>query len=240
MKYERIIHTVDDGGEGWRFKRLRACNGMPMNTNEAFTIAHDLLEHQNGLDRIGSIADELEALGGMIYIRRNMGVAVYDLITHDIKSLWELWDLGTPLRATGTPRVPRGHNEVENMVLATVAQCLREFQPQETPAWPFKDQLFKWTTYLIYRGYKKAVRRFRCEEGIDAAGLFAAVTRVVQWMFDEQSDNDIHVEFNLAYDMSVAKVSIVPELREGWWPEDYMHEEYTQPWKGCSWEDLGL
>lgn len=41
----------------------------PMVSREGMLIAHDLLEHVNGVDSIGSIDDELEALGGVWYVR---------------------------------------------------------------------------------------------------------------------------------------------------------------------------
>lgn len=49
-------------------------SGMPRdwNTNAAYDgllIAHDLIEHVNGPERIGSIDDELEALGAIWYVR---------------------------------------------------------------------------------------------------------------------------------------------------------------------------
>jgi len=36
---------------------------------EGELIAHDILEHQNGLSAIGSVDDELEALGGLYFVR---------------------------------------------------------------------------------------------------------------------------------------------------------------------------
>lgn len=52
--------------------------GMPRTetTNAAadgVIIAHDLLEHVNGIERIGSIDDELEALGAVWYVRGQFG-----------------------------------------------------------------------------------------------------------------------------------------------------------------------
>jgi hypothetical protein len=40
---------------------------------EGFLIAHDLIEHQNGLARIGDIDDELEALGAIWIVRGQHG-----------------------------------------------------------------------------------------------------------------------------------------------------------------------
>lgn len=45
----------------------------PMAANEGLLIAHDLIEHINGPENIGSIDDELEALAGIWYVRGNSG-----------------------------------------------------------------------------------------------------------------------------------------------------------------------
>lgn len=41
----------------------------PMVATEGLLVAHDFLEHVNGLGKIGSIDDELEALGGVWFVR---------------------------------------------------------------------------------------------------------------------------------------------------------------------------
>lgn len=52
--------------------------GMPRNEDtdaaiEGATVAHDLIEHVNGVQHIGSIDDELEALGALWYVRGQHG-----------------------------------------------------------------------------------------------------------------------------------------------------------------------
>ena len=54
-------------------------NGMPNDGSEPIVgngkiIAHDITEHQQGLRNIGSLDDEIIALGGVIYVRGVMGV----------------------------------------------------------------------------------------------------------------------------------------------------------------------
>lgn len=45
----------------------------PMAATEGLLIAHDLIEHINGAENIGSIDDELEALAGVYFVRGNSG-----------------------------------------------------------------------------------------------------------------------------------------------------------------------
>jgi hypothetical protein len=46
---------------------------FPMATYAGFGIAHDLIEHQNGVHNIKSIGDELEAIGGIWHARGQWG-----------------------------------------------------------------------------------------------------------------------------------------------------------------------
>ena len=62
---------------------------------EPVTFAHDLVEHINGVDAIGSIEDELEALGVVLWIRGlagdlDQGIHTrYTNVAHDIATLYE-------------------------------------------------------------------------------------------------------------------------------------------------------
>lgn len=68
---ETILRSFEDSSTG---SLGLGAKDMPINddTNAALdglTIAHDLLEHVNGVEHIGSIDDELEALGAIWYVR---------------------------------------------------------------------------------------------------------------------------------------------------------------------------
>lgn len=61
-------------------------------------LAHDLLEHQNGVNNIGPIWDELEALGGLWFVRGRWGDLMTDQMSYyspahniasDIANMWE-------------------------------------------------------------------------------------------------------------------------------------------------------
>lgn len=82
---------------------------MPLvGTDVAMTgdlIAHDLLEHQNGIKNIGSIADELEAIGGIMYVRGPSGyirpnsiATVHAALANDVSYLHEIACNGVPMR----------------------------------------------------------------------------------------------------------------------------------------------
>jgi len=76
MKSERIVYTECQitGEMGFVFKKLlNKSHGDITADTSGLLLAHDLIEHQNGLESIGSVWDELEALGAVWYVRGEMG-----------------------------------------------------------------------------------------------------------------------------------------------------------------------
>jgi len=75
MKYIPLIAVADgiDGSNiGWALLHARKhFEGFMAAFGDAKgrLLAHDILEHQNGARAIGTVADELEALGGMYFVR---------------------------------------------------------------------------------------------------------------------------------------------------------------------------
>jgi hypothetical protein len=59
----------ETGVVGLVIEGLRPTDGEVNSASEGLLIAHDLIEHVNGIERIGSIDDELEALGAIWYVR---------------------------------------------------------------------------------------------------------------------------------------------------------------------------
>lgn len=72
MKTSKILiakKCPQSGELGYIFKALPFNPDLFMVSNDPLLIAHDLLEHPNGLKNIGTIHDELMALGGIYFIR---------------------------------------------------------------------------------------------------------------------------------------------------------------------------
>lgn len=71
-----ILKCVEDNGSG---ELGLIVDGMKqlandfMAANDGILIAHDLIEHPNGIQAIGSIDDELEALGACYWVRGQWG-----------------------------------------------------------------------------------------------------------------------------------------------------------------------
>lgn len=74
MKYLTLIASQDeyDTDLGFVFKGAGEYDGL-MADRDGTLIAHDILEHQNGVSNIGSIRDEMEAMGGIWHVRGRWG-----------------------------------------------------------------------------------------------------------------------------------------------------------------------
>ena len=69
-----ILKTITDseGTTGIVVEGMKRIQ-YPSAAQEGFLIAHDLLEHVNGIEAIGSVDDELEAMGGCWFVRGKSG-----------------------------------------------------------------------------------------------------------------------------------------------------------------------
>lgn len=71
----RLVAALDeyDNTPGLKIVGVPDVDGMAVERTDGVLIAHDLLEHQNGLSEIGTVWDELEALGGIWQVRGRTG-----------------------------------------------------------------------------------------------------------------------------------------------------------------------
>ena len=85
MIYRTLTAREDDstGETGLSLDGVVVMESYPSVAMEGRLIAHDILEHQNGLHNIGSIGDELEALGGVWFVRGQWGDITRD---HNVNS----------------------------------------------------------------------------------------------------------------------------------------------------------
>lgn len=74
MRYLTLEATSDeyDTAPGLAFAGLPRCEGFMADRGDIL-LAHDIVEHQNGVRNIGPIWDELEALGGIWHARGRWG-----------------------------------------------------------------------------------------------------------------------------------------------------------------------
>jgi hypothetical protein len=204
--------------------------GMPrdQNTNAAndgLLIAHDLIEHVNGPEQIGSIDDELEALGAVWYVRGQHGelrrdgigscCSVEENLASDVVRMFRDHISGNqhvsyaPLRTR-----PVTHDYDLRCVLDYAdASYLSDFND-----WEYEEARRRWGPYravALHRmrmGYRKARRKW------ERKGHFAANAQF--WAIAEATDRAAkHPEFEgMRYKLSFGN-------GEAYCEEDY-EEDY--------------
>lgn len=178
-----------------------------MADREGGLIAHDLVEHQNGVRNIGTVDDELEAMGGIWHTRGRWGLS-YNLLTmhehvaYDISRMfyegefWSMPKLGTRLH----DELEDDFDEIERIAAKSAKSELGEYfdydKRQELP-------LFLEAARRRFRiGYRKATARF----GQDFASnnfyenIKRAAGKATKWIEYEGQ------EFILTFDRCEAKV----------------------------------
>lgn len=96
MKKVKLVIKEDTSGQiGLCFKRKTKHFGGVNIIYTGIQFAHDLIEHQNGINAIGTFEDEFEAIGGTWYVRGELGDFVttnkspYELLATDLTNLLE-------------------------------------------------------------------------------------------------------------------------------------------------------
>ena len=176
MRYKTMIAVEDQelGGIGLKFIDQRNfCNGM-FTAQDGLIVAHDIIEHQQGIAKIGSIGDEMVALGGVCYTRaqwgsmtRNSGMYMYtpaQSIASDIHNMGRLYfENHIPFRQ----KLVKSRGDDESGLVDDVIECAREDfrkywegDEEDCPLNLARDSYLEdCRTYMLH-GVKLAVRRF--------------------------------------------------------------------------------
>ncbi len=190
---KRVILTcVEDnvtGELGLIVDGLKQLSNEFMATTEGLIIAHDLIEHQNGIKAIGSIDDELEALGACWWIRGQWGLlregsynSPEEGLARDVGHLGEIFCRGVEFR-TYVPRTRPGEwNEtIEQIVIDGVKNCRDEIDYNDEMSQEEKARLILYSGQAINfmrKGIIKAKKRFDNKSMI-ANNIFWNIARAV-------------------------------------------------------------
>lgn len=170
-------------------------------------VAHDLLEHQNGPKRIGEVWDELEALGGIWYVRgqwgnmmtegRNWHPPAYH-IASDVERMWQHWDMGGRWNGPGDGRVgtrPHDYDEDFSEIISSARELIRAEHRdmgrgddgEDENGWTDDtfasvDEYLRLALHRMRHGFNKAKRRYERDGGSRYNGhnLFYAVKEAVK------------------------------------------------------------
>lgn len=114
------LHDVWQGETGWKCLETPLLTSYPMLYNDSSVLAHDLVEHVNGPGAIGSIDDELEALGGVHLTRGQWNdfqtqrhVPIEKIFANDISNLCKLYAYDLIDFRTPVPEVLEGDYDEE-------------------------------------------------------------------------------------------------------------------------------
>lgn len=177
----------------------------PMVVNDGYGIAHDILDHQNGFKAIGSIADEIEAMGGMWFARGQWGEVrrtSYDnphqALANDLSYLADIHlDRNVPIRASiANTRETSWDHDFDLIIEDGVKICRREFEHRDEEVDEEKLQHFaKQAKHLLRRGFRKARSRFD-DNPMTANNQFWAIAEAV-----DNAHLDLYegAEYNLRY-----------------------------------------
>ena len=167
MTYLTLIARTDQhsGELGLMIKGVPVIDYF-MVANEGFLIAHDILEHQNGLGAIGSIGDELEALGGVWFIRgqhcdmRRDRPAYHSPeldIASDVSNMAGMFWNGVPLRVSYKNTKP--HDQDENFQ-EIINMARSDFYSEYDQTAGVIPEYWEACLHYMRTGYRKAAKRF--------------------------------------------------------------------------------
>ena len=188
MRYVQleVIEDLEFGGLGLAFKNRKFCNGM-FTTQEGLVVAHDLIEHQQGTAKIGSIGDEMIALGGVCFTRAQWGDMRRDSIgsmytpeqniSSDIIHMGRLYlDNGVPMRQ---PLKRVRSNPLECIVDSVIDYAREDIRSEldEPCSQEQIDNYLEQCRLLMTQGISMANRRFG--NGLVANNQFWAIEQKV-------------------------------------------------------------
>jgi len=170
-----VVEDVDFGGLGLKFEeKYKFCNGR-FSAQDGIILAHDIVEHQQGPAKIGTIGDEMIALGGVCLARGMWGDLRRDIkntvftpaqnIAGDIINMSELYFLqNIPFRQKLVKSRCEDQSDLVDDVIEEAREALKleDYWEYEDHI-PTQDKLDSYLedcrTYMLH-GVKLAIRRF--------------------------------------------------------------------------------
>lgn len=218
MRHVRLIAAADefDTKPGLALKGAPVYRDGFMADREGVLIAHDLLEHMNGPRQIGSVWDELEALGAIWQVRARHGDlftgrpahhSMESNIASDLTRMYADWLAEQRYCGPGSLGVgSRSHDYDESF-----SECIRIARqdiprewgdgPMETAELAHVEEYLALALRRMRIGFRKAQKRYG--SGFYASNLFVAIREAVA---------DTRVEFEgqefiLSYGNGEARIS---------------------------------
>lgn len=226
MRYVRLIGYEDEptGNIGLIVKGTKSEHTFAASGGDL--IAHDLLEHQNGVGAIGCPGDELEAMGGVWQVRGRHGSLfqkrVYGIHSPvDAIGMGDIVNIATDWNNQENPRwyprfeqyriKPHVHDDDFMEILEIARDSIpRNLDSETMEHFPLEEFLDS-ALHLMRRGFNKARRRFG--DGHQGSETYCAIRDAVE-PYARQHDL-IGREFLLGYGRGEARC--VEVTREEIW-----------------------
>lgn len=197
MKTIRLVAMCDeyDATPGFVIKGTPAFEGL-MADRGGLSIAHDLLEHQNGTKNMGPVWDELEALGGIWYVRGQHGDLMtpsvwspHHNIASDVERMFMQWT-GEDAAYWGPGGYKAGSRpcDYDDDFIEIVSEARTMIQREQREELAdgesgLSELLEQYLTLALHRmrhGFRKAHKRFEKHGRYHANSLFRAVKDAVK------------------------------------------------------------
>ena len=194
MNSEYILEVREDNATGELGLMIQ---GTPMLANdpmvavEGLLVAHDLIEHVNGHESIGSIDDELEALGGVWNTRGQWGVLRRDnrgsmytpeqSIGSDVMNLGMIYMRGIDFRSPIPKTRETGDTEgwLDDVLENGKKDLISELQYDDEPIdFNRLNEYMRAAKHYIRQGYRKHVNKYGSD--FEANNLFWNIADAVE------------------------------------------------------------
>lgn len=222
LKVELVVFQDEPTGEtGFRLNGARTSEEMFAATSGRL-LAHDVIEHVNGPERIGDIDDELEALGAIWYTRgrhsdlsRDGAGSFYSPeqnVASDVcDMLLKVLD-GEPMPECGRTAALDCDDSLREICDHGLKSARDEWPHRANPgqAFPIAEarQYLRAALGLMRTGYRKAVRKYE-RTGRDANSAFWDISAVVDRVC-KGGDLFEGARYMLAYDWDTGRASCEP------------------------------
>jgi hypothetical protein len=209
MKNHTLIARIDSqtGELGYLIKGTPIIQ-YPMVATESILIAHDLLEHVNGLSNIGSLDDELQALAGVwfvrgqhSYLRPDARHSPQDNIASDVLNMARIYNDGVNFR-TKVPHTKKcSEDETFKEIIQTAQLNILDELDSEDINHSRLDVYFKACLHYMRAGWSKVQRRFKrySSNQFYANTLFWEIQKTLEsFMQPEYEGQELDISINYA------------------------------------------
>lgn len=222
MRYVRLIAVTDeyDTSPGLALKGTPVHSEGFMADRDGILIAHDLLEHVNGREFIGTVWDELEALGAIWQVRGRHAdfltkyggnVSPTKNVAADVSRMYSDWTADPMPPARHRLKATRSHlydDDFREIIAHARHDILAELDSDERHSPVQLEYLQRYLDEALHRmrnGFRKAERKYG--EGYRGHTLFRLIRDAVATAKPDFEGQ----EFTLAYDDERAYVQEVWE-----------------------------